>query len=248
MIYDNYKKGESFWSYWWYHLHLLGEYYPENPTNRHKEQIQLLMKALSVQIRCGICRRHFNHYIQHHDYHQYLNSKRLLRKYFIDFHNDVNNKKKKKILELPKVIKFYQHPKVKLKVIHKTGLDICQYFDSGRIVLFVKMMNQTAYLSEKKRIVNKITDKEKKIIKNDKKIDTNKSMIVEKITEPDKKKKKDSESQKINIDKKEWKCYLTKYEDLNNNYLSKKWPCNQKQALRHWNNNGRKEGRTWGCS
>ena len=175
------------------------------------------IEELSKKIICRMCRAHFNTYIQKHNYKQFIKSKSLLREYFINLHNSVNLKKKKKIVTIQKVIRFYQNPDIKSKVIDKTGLDVCKYFDQFKIKEFVKLMNRTFY---------DVFIKKKKIL--DEKKQTEKPNV-------------------INRKQEQWKCYLNKYPDLKANYLKGKKPHNRKQAIHHWENHGRNEGRLWGC-
>lgn len=143
MPYNKTSVGESFWSYWWYQLHLLSEHYPESPSLEDQHQIRRLFETLSQRFVCGICKRHFNHYISKNPYQDSLKSKNSLRVYFMNLHNDVNTKKKKKNFSLQEIINIYQDPQMKIKVITKTELDVCQYFDSRNMERFVLEMNQT---------------------------------------------------------------------------------------------------------
>lgn len=217
VIYNRFREGQSFWSYWWYQLHLLAEHYPDVPNPLQQQEMSTLIKELSKKIICRMCRAHFNTYIQKHNYKQFIKSKSLLREYLINLHNSVNLKKKKKIIKIQKVIRFYQNPDIKSKVIDKTGLDVCKYFDQFKIKEFVKLMNRTFY---------DVFKKKKKIL--DEKKQTDKPNV-------------------INRKQEHWECYLNKYPDLRANYLKGKKPHNRKQAIHHWENHGRNEGRLWGC-
>lgn len=145
MSYKVSSVGESFWSYWWYQLHLLSEHYPESPSQEEQQQIRLLFQTLSQRIICSACRRHFNLYISKNPYQDSLKSKNSLRVYFMNLHNDVNSKKKKKYFSLQEIINIYQDSQMKTKVITTTGLDVCQYFDSRNMKKFVLDMNQTRF-------------------------------------------------------------------------------------------------------
>ena len=251
MSYKN-LKGESFWSYWWYQLHLLAEYYPEIPREVDKNQIKLLFKTLSNRIICSKCRRHFNAYINENPYHDYLISKNQLRLYLMNLHNQINTSRKKKIVTLEEIIIIYQDPQMKNKVINTTGLDICQYFDSKQMDKFVLDMNYTLFnnkkkkLSENRKVTSTIVNKSKPI-----------DLIINSYKVPNKEKTQDqpkntfdnhkSSSLKVKINEDLWECYLNKYPDLREKYQQKQWPCTKEEAINHYTNRGLSEGREWGC-
>ena len=254
MLYKISIEGESFWSYWWYQLHLLAEYYPEVPREVDKNQIKVLFETLSKKIICGKCRRHFNSYIYENPYYNYLISKNQLRLYLMNLHNQINTLRKKKIVTLEEIIIIYQDPQMKNKVIKTTGLDICQYFDSKQMDKFVLDMNYTLFNNKKKK--KKISENRKvtsTLVNKNKPID----LISNSCKVPNKEKTKDrpkntfvnqkSSSLKVKINEDLWECYLNKYPDLREKYQQKQWPCTKEEAINHYTNCGLSEGREWDC-
>lgn len=95
------------WNIFWNCLHYITYIYPNNPSDNDKLQIKEMVKIMSINgIRCPYCRKHFNLWASEHNINNYYNSRSDLKMYFIDLHNDVNKRNKKKYFRIMKLIIF----------------------------------------------------------------------------------------------------------------------------------------------
>ena len=220
MIIENKNWSKLFWRYWWYNLHVLAENYPNYPSDNDIQQLGNFFITMANNFPCGKCKNHFNQYINNVPYENAIKSKNQLRKYFIDLHNDVNLRTRKKIIPLDEAIKLYKHRNWKKKLKNETGINIINLFKKGRLINFVFRMNNTLYKSYRPKL--SFDKPDLSLNRRDFVIDSN---------------------GKSN----DWLCYINRYPDLKERYIQSLFPKNEKDAIRHWNEYGNKERREWGC-
>ena len=130
----------KYWNIFWNCLHYISYIYPDNPSDSDKFQITEMVKIMSINgISCPYCRKHFNIWASKHNINNYYNSKSDLKMYFIDLHNDVNKRNKKKILSYEKVDIIYENfDTSELKYYY---LDIDELYNKGTVFEFLKIIN-----------------------------------------------------------------------------------------------------------
>ena len=130
----------KYWNIFWNCLHYITYIYPEIPSDDDKFQIKEMMKIMSINgIRCPYCRRHFNSWVSKHDINNYYSSRHALKKYFIDLHNDVNKRNKKKILSYEEENKIYIN--FDTSELKYYNLDIDKFYKKGTVYEFLKIIN-----------------------------------------------------------------------------------------------------------
>lgn len=78
----------------WFSLHNASVYYPENASPAHAERMKNIIVGLPVLIPCETCKEHATNYIEtnKHTLMDVCKSKEKLFKFFVDFHNYVNER------------------------------------------------------------------------------------------------------------------------------------------------------------
>ena len=103
---------------YWFTLHAGSIAYPINPTPIVREKMKNFIIGIPVMIPCKNCQEHATAYIE--KYYDKLNnvcsSRDSLFKFFVDFHNAVNQRKGKSILSYDDAYKLYTG-KVKINKI-----------------------------------------------------------------------------------------------------------------------------------
>ena len=92
----------------WFVIHTIAFYYPENPTFNEKRHMFEYFQNLQYVIPCPICRRHYAKTFQEHPITPYLDSKNSLVEWTVNLHNIVNKSKGKPTKSLSEVIKHYE--------------------------------------------------------------------------------------------------------------------------------------------
>lgn len=96
----------------WKSLHLSATHYPENPTLIVKHHMKNRILAIPYEIPCNKCRIHALHFIEKHmDYlDQIVSNKHSLGKFYVDFHNQVNQRYNKPTWTYEQAYAYYQNP------------------------------------------------------------------------------------------------------------------------------------------
>lgn len=86
----------SLWgSHAWKFLHAVTFAYPENPSEAHKDAARHLFTSLKLLLPCGDCCSHYCMEFDKHHFEKHLQSRDLLSKWLVDFHNKVNKRLQK---------------------------------------------------------------------------------------------------------------------------------------------------------
>jgi hypothetical protein len=93
----------------WFVLHNSAHYYPEKAAPTHAERMKNIIIGLPVLIPCLTCKEHATTYIEEkkHTLMEVCKSRKTLVKFFIDFHNYVNQRLGKKILSYEEAEALY---------------------------------------------------------------------------------------------------------------------------------------------
>jgi hypothetical protein len=94
----------------WFSLHNAAHYYPENAAPTYAERMKNIIIGLPVLIPCLTCKEHATAYIEmkKHTLMEVCRSRKTLVRFFIDFHNYVNQRLGKKILSYEEAEALYQ--------------------------------------------------------------------------------------------------------------------------------------------
>ena len=124
------------WNYYWYYLHWLTYNYPNNPKHEDKNEILKLINVMKKNgIKCDKCSKHFNLWIKKNDINKSLDSKKSLFTYFVNLHNDVNKRNKKKLIKIKEAEKIYQS-KNWVKEFKNYKVDILNLFKERKLDTF----------------------------------------------------------------------------------------------------------------
>jgi FAD-linked sulfhydryl oxidase len=93
----------------WFTLHNAAAYYPENASPLTKERMKNVIIGLPVLIPCAKCKEHATSYIEKHynDLDTICSGRDSLFKFFVDFHNYVNQRYNKRIYTYDEAMKLY---------------------------------------------------------------------------------------------------------------------------------------------
>ena len=91
---------ESLGNVTWKFLHTFAQGFPELLTNRQQFLIKIFFDALSELYPCEECSVHFQKYLKRHPFD--VTSARGIRMYLCKFHNSVNNRLNKTIVDCDK--------------------------------------------------------------------------------------------------------------------------------------------------
>ena len=143
---NKYKSSMKYWHLYWNCLHYLSYIYPDNPSNDNKNQIIILVNKMKKNgIKCSYCRRHFNKWCSNNDIQKYVNNKNNLISFFINLHNDINLRNKKKIFSKDEVDKIYLN--FDYNYLLKYKLDVLSLFKKNKLNILPDIINsQTRYI------------------------------------------------------------------------------------------------------
>jgi len=115
-------------------------YYPNNPSQSNKNDLlQLIQFMKKGGLPCEICTKHFNQYTQKNNINDSINSRNSLFKYFVDLHNDVNFRNRKKKLSYKQAYNIYKNTHDEIK--KKFNIDINNLIESYSINKISSLMN-----------------------------------------------------------------------------------------------------------
>ena len=134
------------WNLYWYCLHWLSLIYPYEPTEEDKNQlIELKEKMINGGgITCGKCRHHFTEWNKKNPIENHLECRKNLVMWFIDLHNDVNERNKKSVLSLEEVIHIYEYLDYD-ELKNKYKLDVDSRFEKGEVSKIPDDVNNIAF-------------------------------------------------------------------------------------------------------
>lgn len=98
----------------WFSLHNGSTTYPINPTTFIQTGMKNLIINLPLLIPCIICKEHFYSFLRKANLDQATNSRENLFKFFVDIHNNVNNRYNRPVMSLEnaKIMYGYNKPGV----------------------------------------------------------------------------------------------------------------------------------------
>jgi len=93
----------------WYSLHAGSLGYPENPSETYKNRMRWFIMGIPVMLPCDTCKDHANAYILSHstEIDNAVLSKDNLFKFFVDFHNAVNYRQRKRVISYEEAYFIY---------------------------------------------------------------------------------------------------------------------------------------------
>ena len=91
----------------WIFLHSVTMSYPENPTDRDKQNVYDFFQSLGNVIPCPVCKKHYQINLEQTPIKN--NSRNELTYWLFDFHNKVNKSLDRKELSFDEFIKIYKN-------------------------------------------------------------------------------------------------------------------------------------------
>jgi len=145
---------KEYWFIYWKCLHFISYIYPKNPTNALKlSMIELFNILKSGGLKCPICTHHFGQYIKSLNIEEIINNNESLKTFFINLHNNVNKRHKKREFSRREVDKFYEDKKNIEKYLLDLGfgLALTNMLKEERIHEFPNIYNNEGRLFLKKK-------------------------------------------------------------------------------------------------
>jgi hypothetical protein len=100
----------KFWGpSYWFNLHISAAHYPLHPSPIMKERTKGRILAIPFEIICIGCKPHACAYIEQHRHRldKIVSSREELFKFYCDFHNEVNKRYGKPVIEWQDAMKMY---------------------------------------------------------------------------------------------------------------------------------------------
>jgi len=93
----------------WFSLHNASSYYPEKASPVHAERMKNIIIGLPVLLPCETCKEHATAYIENnkHKLSEICKTKQDVFKFFVEFHNYVNQRLGKKVLTFEEAYALY---------------------------------------------------------------------------------------------------------------------------------------------
>lgn len=128
------------WGMYWNCLHLLSFNYPDEPRDEDKNEIINLTKTMmDTGLQCRICKSHFIIWNSKRPIQDNYNSREELKQWYIDLHNDVNARNKKKMMDNKSVEEIYRQ--FDNSELEKYNLDVLGMFKERRLSELPKYLN-----------------------------------------------------------------------------------------------------------
>jgi hypothetical protein len=97
--------GPPFWKF----MHITAEQYPENPDKTLADHMYKFIKSIPYVLPCKECSIHAHEFIDKYPgLDKVVRDKTLLFRFFVDFHNQVNKRKVKKIYTYEEARELYK--------------------------------------------------------------------------------------------------------------------------------------------
>jgi len=144
----------EFWRNYWKYLHYLSFIYPLNPSEENKKSVKKLLKNMENEgLSCPNCRIHFRKFLEKKDRNKIVSSKENLIDFFIDLHNDVNNRLGKGILSKEDVKELYNDlDKIRKDLINGYGIDMKKLVSENKIKEFPSRYNNNSRKMIRRRL------------------------------------------------------------------------------------------------
>lgn len=92
----------------WFVIHMVANNYPKKPTFEDQQLAKRFIESLPITIPCEHCASFARMWIISNEYESKVHSRIALQQYFWKFHNDVNIKIGKPILQWKDYFKIYK--------------------------------------------------------------------------------------------------------------------------------------------
>ena len=136
------RSARKLWNLYWFNLHYLSYNYPENPTGDQMKQIEeLTIKMTKDGLGCPRCKAHFIQWNKSNPIQQNYSSKDSLIKWYLDLHNDVNKRNKKKLFTRQQADNTYQNFKFK-NMVDDYKVNIIELFENKKLATFPDLINK----------------------------------------------------------------------------------------------------------
>jgi len=133
----------TFWNYYWYYIHFLTINYPEHPTEDDKAEIVKFTEMLASEKGqlCRKCRLNLQKYVERHPIRGFHHGRKILFRYFVDLHNNINLKLHKPTMDEREAEDIYGQSYWE-RELQKFGIDVLQLFRSRRTEGFFEAIRQ----------------------------------------------------------------------------------------------------------
>lgn len=91
----------------WNSLHLIGENYPQKPTKNKIIACKQFINGLPYMLPCGECGYNLLQFINSNNINNICKSRKNLRKFFVDSHNNINRQLNKSIWTTTEAEDYY---------------------------------------------------------------------------------------------------------------------------------------------
>ncbi len=93
----------------WFTYHNMAIHYPDEPTETQKNMMKGVIRGIPIMLPCKSCFMHASEYINSHisNLDLIVSNRNNLFKFFVDFHNMVNERKHKPIISYEEAIRLY---------------------------------------------------------------------------------------------------------------------------------------------
>lgn len=109
----------------WFFLHYTSLGYPKKPSLEDKKYYRQFIESLAYILPCESCRNHFHQNLKYYNMSDVLSSRKNIFEFFVDMHNKVNKKNKKRLYTYEEVYKYFDSQiKKEKKVFNYIGFII----------------------------------------------------------------------------------------------------------------------------
>lgn len=115
----------SVWGpYYWNMLHFMSSTYDNNPNPSIKASMKNFIQSLPVILPCKECQDHAFHFIQSSNIEEVIKSRKDLFLFFFNFHNFVNKRLNKPLMDIKDALKKYFIPKDEYQLYNVTSSNV----------------------------------------------------------------------------------------------------------------------------
>lgn len=93
----------------WFFLHSIALNYPQNPTNRDKQNYKIFFESLQHVLPCQQCAIHYSNNIKNNPIDDFLNDNISINKWLVNIHNIVNKLNDKPELSYNEFLTIYKN-------------------------------------------------------------------------------------------------------------------------------------------
>lgn len=135
------RSARKLWNLYWFNLHYLSYNYPENPSSENMKQIEELTDKMTKDgLGCPRCRAHFIQWNKSKPVNQNNSSREALVSWYLDLHNDVNRRNKKKLFTRQQSDNLYKNFNFK-NMVSDYKVNIMELFENNELAKFPDLIN-----------------------------------------------------------------------------------------------------------